>query len=109
MSGRTKVVGQKFNFNFGPNAIYELHFIDDKHLDVTVVEDVSYPKGTVNHFEIDMTEIRPDVYMVTWVESKTGNTVTHLEDYENGVAYTNITDMASRQFWRLKGTIQAVR
>ena len=44
----TTVVGQKFKFNSGPNAIYELHFIDDKHLDVTVVEDVSYPMGVAS-------------------------------------------------------------
>ena len=35
-----------------------------------------------------------------------GNTVTHVEDFENRVAYTNITDLASKQFWRLKGTVE---
>jgi len=29
-----------------------------------------------------------------------------VEDYERGVAFTNITDVASKQFWRLKGTIR---
>jgi len=34
--------------------------------------------------------------------------VTHVEDYERGIAFTNITDFASKQFWRLKGTIRPV-
>jgi hypothetical protein len=108
MSGKVQVIGRQFDFVFGDNAIYRLHFISAKQLDVTVVADPSYAKGTLNHFEIALTEIRPDVYIVTWVESATGNTVTHVEDYERGVAFTNITDLASKQFWRLKGTIRPV-
>lgn len=108
MSGKVQVIGRQFDFVFGDNAIYRLHFIDAQRLDVTVMADPSYAKGTLNHFEIVMTEIRPDVYMVTWVEPKTGNTVTHIEDYERGIAFTNITDLASKQFWRLKGTIRPV-
>ena len=106
MGNKIEVVGRTFNFRFGENAIYQLHFVDERHLDVVVVADASYPKGTLNHFEIAMTEVRPNVYMVTWVEPATGNTVTHLEDFESRVAYTNITDIASKQFWRLKGTIE---
>lgn len=64
-----------------------------------------YPAGTLNHFEIELNEIRPDLYQVTWVEPATGNTVTHIEDYANNRAWTNITDLASKGFWRLKGTI----
>lgn len=48
---------------FGEDAIYQLHFIDAQHFDVTVMADPSYPKGTLNHFEVSMTEVRPDVYM----------------------------------------------
>ncbi|WP_275584288.1 MoaF-related domain-containing protein [Candidatus Nitrotoga arctica] len=90
------------------NAIYRLSFVDAQHLDVTVMADPSYPKGTLNHFEISMTEIRPNVYMVTWIEPATGNTVTHVEDFEKNIAYTNITDLASKGFWRLKGEIKPV-
>jgi len=103
-----EIIGHKFNFHFGENAVYQLYFIDDKHLDVTVVKDFNYPLGTLSHFEIQMTEIRPNVYMVTWIEPDTKNTVTHLEDYENNIAYTNITDIASNQFCNLKGTIERI-
>jgi len=101
-----KIAGQKFNFNFGENAVYQLHFKDEKHLDVTVIKDFSYPAGTLNHFEIQMTEIRPDVYMITWIEPDTKNTVTHIDDFEKHIAYTNITDVGSKQFYNLKGTIE---
>jgi len=65
---------------------------------VTVVADVSYSAGTLNRFTITMTELRPDLCMVTWIEEDTGNTVTYVQDYENLVTYTNITDLASRAF-----------
>jgi hypothetical protein len=35
-----------------------------------------------------------------------GNTVTHVEDFAHNIAYTNITDIGSRGFWRLKGEIK---
>ena len=37
-----------------------------------------------------------------------GNTVTHVEDFANNIAYTNITDLATSGFWRLKGEIKPV-
>ena len=46
--------------------------------------------------------------MVTWVDPATGNTVVHLEDLANNIAYTNITDLASKGFWRLEGAIKPV-
>ena len=108
MISAVQVMGREFEFNFGDQAVYRLRFIDVTHLDVTVVADTSYSAGTVNHFEIDMTEVRPDVYMVTCVEPATGNTVTHVDDFANSVAFTNITDLASNGFWRLRGTITPV-
>lgn len=105
MTEQTKIIGQKFVFDFGDNAKYELHFIAEDKLDVTVVADANYPAGTLNKFNITRTQLRPDLYMVTWVEEDTGNTVTHVQDYGNMTAYTNITDLASRGFWNLKGQI----
>lgn len=108
MASHVQVIGREFEFNFGEQAIYRLHFIDADHLEVTVVADAGYPAGTVNHFEIVMTEICPDVHMITWIEPATGNTVTHVDDFANSIAYTNITDLESKGFWRLKGTINAL-
>ena len=105
MPSAVQVIGREFNFDFGEQAVYRLHFIDDAHLDVTVVADPSYPAGTLNHFEIKITEIRPDVYMITWIEPATGNSVTHVDDFASNIAYSNITDLGSKGFWRLKGRI----
>jgi hypothetical protein len=46
--------------------------------------------------------------MITWTEPDTKNTVTHVYDFEKKVAYTNITDIKSKVFYNLKGTIQAL-
>jgi MoaF N-terminal domain len=108
MTAHPLLLGRKFLFDFGDNAKYELHFAAADALEVTVVADASYPTGTLNTFTIATTELRPDLYMVTWVEEDTGNTVTHVQDYENLVAYTNITDLASRGFWNLHGTITPI-
>jgi hypothetical protein len=96
MTEITQIVGRKFVFDFGDNARYELNFVAEAKLEVTVVADSSYPAGTLNKFDITRTQLRPNLYLVTWVEEDTGNTVTHVQDYENLVAYTSITDLASR-------------
>lgn len=105
MTEKTQIIGRKFIFDFGDTARYELNFVAEDKLEVTVVADASYPAGTLNKFTITRTELRPELYLVTWVEEDTGNTVTHVQDYENLTAYTNITDLASREFWNLKGRI----
>ena len=105
VSNSYEMVSNAYLFDFGEGAKYELRFLSDSKLDVTVVEDANYPAGTLNHFDIEITPIRDHVYMVTWVEKDTGNTVTHVEDFANAVVWTNITDIASKGFWRLKGAI----
>jgi len=102
------IIGHRFLADFGPKARYEFRFVDDTHLDVVVLEDATYASGTVNHFDIAMTRIRTNVDMVTWIEPATGNTVTHVEDFESGVVFTNITDLASKQFWRLAGQLRPI-
>jgi hypothetical protein len=109
VSSPISILGKQYDFIFGKDAIYRLNFIDEKHLDVTVVADPSYEPGTVNHFETTITEIRPGIYMITWIEPATGNTVTHVDDFVKSVAYTNITDLASKSFWRMKGEIKPTK
>ena len=47
--------------------------------------------------------------MVTWEELDTRNMVSHVGDYENGIAHMNITERAGRQSVNWKDEIQAVR
>jgi hypothetical protein len=72
---------------------------------VTVLADPTYPVGTVNHFEIHWIETRPDLYMVTWAEPETGNTVVHVQDFAREIAYANVTNLALRGFSKLTGQI----
>ncbi|MBF6612209.1 MAG: hypothetical protein IVW55_03690 [Chloroflexi bacterium] len=69
--GNIEVIGRMFVFDFGPSAIYQLHFVDKEHREVTVMADAAYPPGTLNKFDIEMTQLRPNVYLVTWVEPAT--------------------------------------
>ncbi len=107
MTAKVAVIGHRFLFDFGDANRYEMYFVSDDKLEVTIVADPGYPTGTVNEFDITRTELRPDLYLVTWVEPSTGNTVTHVQDFANEVVYTNITDLASKHFWNLRGTISS--
>lgn len=60
--------------------------------------------GHTERVETTIAEIRPNVYMVAWKE-KTGATVTHVEDHENGIVYSNAT-LPDGNFYTMKGTIQ---
>jgi len=66
---------------------------------VTVVEDANYAAGTVKHYTPQITHLQDTLYLITWVEEDTGNTVTHIDDFVRGISYTNITDLASKSFW----------
>jgi len=98
-------IGQDELFDFGENAKYQLHFENEDELTVTVVEDANYAAGTVKHYTPQITHLQDTLYLITWVEEDTGNTVTHIDDFVRGISYTNITDLASKSFWRLKGLI----
>jgi hypothetical protein len=37
MTNQFEMIDHTFLFDFGPNAMYQLHFLDQEHLDVTVV------------------------------------------------------------------------
>ncbi len=51
-------------------------------------------------------ELRPKLFMVTWQEPNM-ESVTEIEDYENGVLYANITSPKDH-FFTLKATLQMI-
>nr|WP_208112366.1 amino acid ABC transporter substrate-binding protein [Pedobacter metabolipauper] len=57
--------------------------------------------------QIAVTEVRPQVYVVAWKEA-TGATVTHIEDHENGILYSNAT-LPDGSFYTMKGTIRPIQ
>lgn len=100
-----QVIGHKFKVDFGQMS-FLLHFESAEQLTWTTLS--GGPAGDGETVKITMTLIRPDVYMVYWVEPKhNGNTVTHVEDFANGVVYTNITT-PDNGFINLKGTLTLV-
>ncbi|MCI1633667.1 MAG: hypothetical protein LKJ22_06420 [Liquorilactobacillus nagelii] len=107
--GKYKIVGHEYLFDFGENAKYQLKFKSETELEVKVVADSYFKSGIVNHFTIEMTEVRDDLYLLTWTEPDSGNTVSHVDDFTAKVAYTNITNVPDNQFWRLKGTIKQLK
>ncbi len=102
-SKKIQVIGNKFKVDFGPMA-FQLHFESASQMTFAQIT----PKGlgepeTVNP---TMVEVRPNVYMVYWKE-KSGTTVTHLEDFENEIVYTNITT-PDHNFTNLKGKLTLI-
>lgn len=97
---KIQVVGNKFNADFG-DYLFELFFESETQLTFTSLrgENLGYSETV----QITMTEIRPNVYMTTWIE-KAGTTVTHIEDFENNTVYTNII-YPDLTFYNLKGTL----
>lgn len=62
------------------------------------------PEVKVNY---TATEVADMVFMVTWKEPD-GSTVTHVEDFNNAVVYTNIT-LPDHTFLNYKGTFTEVK
>ncbi len=82
----------------------ELFFETDTSMIFTVIEGGSLQKtGYKERVEILSVEIRPKVYMIAWKESS-GATVTHVEDHENGIIFSNAT-LPDGNFYNMKGTI----
>lgn len=100
---KIKVIGNKFKVDFGDYS-FQLHFESETQMTWKALTDTGFgDQETVN---ITKVEIRPNVYMVYWKE-KSGTTVTHVEDFENEIVYTNITD-PEHTFLNLKGTLTKI-
>ena len=100
---KIQVIGNKFKVNFGEYS-FQLHFENETQMTWKALTDKGFgDQETVN---ITKVEIRPNVYMIYWKE-KSGTTVTHVEDFENGIVYTNIT-APDHSFLNLKGTLTKI-
>lgn len=97
------VIGNKFKADFGQMA-FELNFQSETQLTFRSLNQSDL--GATETVQIKKTEIRPNVYMVTWKE-KSGTTVTHLEDFEKQTVYTNIT-LPDHNFIHLKGKLTLI-
>ncbi len=104
MEHNIEVIGNKFKADFGQMA-FQLHF--ESATQMTFAQILPEGFGSSETVQTTMVEIRPNVYMIYWKE-KSGTTVTHVEDFQNEIVYTNIT-LADNTFINLKGTLTKIK
>ena len=93
--------GHVVRVNFGK---WDLHFASPTQMTYTPAGEPVSEGETV---KVTITPIRPEVFMVTWQESD-GTTVTHVEDFQQRILYTNITTKDGK-FYNKKGTLEVVK
>ncbi|WP_457391935.1 Rieske (2Fe-2S) protein [Roseateles sp. P5_E1] len=97
--------GNKYLVDFGVFVV-ELFFENETTLTYTGIRrDGS--RGSSETVAIQATYLRDDLFMVTWQESDR-TTVVHLEDYEQSIIYTNITN-PDQSFVKFRGTFKQIR
>ncbi|WP_183575628.1 MoaF-related domain-containing protein [Mucilaginibacter sp. X5P1] len=99
------IIGNKFSVDFGM-AKATLYIESGTSLTFTITEKGGNQEGTTETVATEMTELRPQLFMVTWKE-KNGNTITQVQDYENGIIYSNWTSPAG-EFTHAKGTLKRI-
>jgi hypothetical protein len=98
-----QIIGNKFKVDFG-EYVFELNF--ETETQMTYEPLGSDALGKAEMVEITRTQIRTNVFMVYWKE-KSNTTVTHIQDFENELVYTNITT-PDNSFLNMKGTLTPI-
>lgn len=104
MSNQYPAIGHIYEAKFGDLAYHLTFDADGKTMTFKSVgnaDPVAQPVVTVQY---TATEVATGVFMVTWREPD-GSTVTHIEDFNQEIVYTNIT-LPDHQFLNLKGTFK---
>jgi hypothetical protein len=100
---KNSLTGNRFMADLGSFKA-ELFFESDDSLIFRIAEGGGpSEQGHTEKVQIAIAEVRSQVYMVAWKEA-TGSTVTHIEDHENGILYSNAT-LPDGSFYTMKGTI----
>lgn len=79
-------IGRKVEVDFGKGK-FVLDYKDNKTMSFSGTEAF---KGISDTVEYTATEIAKNIFMVYWHEPKTGENVTHIQDYNKNIIYTNI-------------------
>lgn len=98
----TQLAGREYRFDLGT---LKVRYRFESESEATfVVEDGAglAPDGHTETVQIDLKQIRAGVYLNSWTEAS-GATVTHVEDFENGTLYSNVT--VGGKLYNLVGTI----
>lgn len=96
------ITGNKYLVQFGmAKAI--LYFESETLLTFTITEKEGNAVNTTETVNIKMTELRPQLFLITWQEAS-GTTVTQVQDYEKDIVYSNWTSPTG-EFTNLQGTL----
>jgi glyoxylase-like metal-dependent hydrolase (beta-lactamase superfamily II) len=95
---------RKAEVNFGGEYDFELNFHDERSMTFTGLVARSEGRPMTDTVQYTAVEVAPKVYMVYWTESDNTHVV-HVEDFGQGVAYTNIS-APDGSFTNLRGTLK---
>lgn len=98
------VIERKAEVDFGGEYRFELNFHNEHSMTFTGLVQRAGGRPMTDTVEYTAVEVAPQVWMVYWTE-KDNTHVVHIEDYGNGVAWTNIS-APDGSFTNLKGTIK---
>jgi hypothetical protein len=95
------IIGNKFLVDFGmAKAILDIQ--SETSLAFTITE--GHKANSTETVAIKLTELRPQLFLLTWKEAN-GNTITQIQDHENGKVYMNWTH-PDGEFINMPGTIK---
>jgi hypothetical protein len=98
-------VGHTYEVDYGGDFLVRLEFQSVSAL--TIYGMKGKYADFVETVAIMVTPIRPGVFMVAWQEENK-TTVAHVEDFEKGIIYANITQPGNA-FLRLQGPFRMVK
>lgn len=96
-------IGKSFLFEYEHFTVRDSFTADKIHFDMLTGE-LAGLKGEAAYHAV---ELREGLYLITWQEAD-GSTVTHVDDFINGISYSNFTD-AKLNLWQMKGRIIPVQ
>ncbi len=94
-------IGGNAEVRFG-DIRFLLHFKDDKTMSFQGLSGAF--KGVTDTVRYTAVEVGPKIFMVYWHEPEVGANVVHVQNWNNGTVYTNISGK-DNSFTNLKGTI----
>ncbi|WP_241486068.1 MoaF-related domain-containing protein [Chryseobacterium angstadtii] len=98
-------IGNKVEVDFGTFK-FLLNFKDNKEMSFTGIS--GNVKGNTDTVQYTAVEIAKNIFMVYWHEPKLGSNVTHVQDYNKNIIYTNIAE-PNGSFTHLKGTLKILK
>lgn len=97
-------IARKAEVNFGGEFVFELDFHNEHSMTFRGLRERAEGRPVTDTVEYTAVEVAPQVYMVYWTE-RDNTHVVHVEDFGQGVAYTNIS-APDGSFTNLKGTLR---